>query len=216
MGRKVDSKTKGDIGLRAFHKAIKHLGDPKEADTPVSAFHWISHPCCIRPPPPPQPHAHTPAPPPSPKPSQGRLRVGPGACAPLGYGGMPTGAFISVAPREFPRLAPALRLPLPPRGLSLCFHSAPLAIHHPIPTTTRVDPRCRTFAARVLDWLRHPHPNTLGPHESNKTPHPLHASQHPRRPKKPRVLLTPSSQLSRQRYYRPQRVIHIPGHIPNT
>ena len=50
--------------------------------------------------------------------AQGRLRVRPGASVPLGYGGMPTGVVFSFAAKELPRLAPALRFPVPPGGPS--------------------------------------------------------------------------------------------------
>ena len=50
--------------------------------------------------------------------AQGHLRVRPGASVPLGYGGMPTGVFISFAARDLPRLAAALRFPVPPGGPS--------------------------------------------------------------------------------------------------
>ena len=53
-----------------------------------------------------------------PQSAQGRLRVRPGASVPLGYGGMPTGVVFSFAARELPRLAPALRFPVPPGGPS--------------------------------------------------------------------------------------------------
>ena len=46
------------------------------------------------------------------------LRVRPGASVALGYGGMPTGVFISLAAKELLRLAPALRFPVPPGGPS--------------------------------------------------------------------------------------------------
>ena len=62
------------------------------------------------------PHPHSPFGPPLS--GQGRLQVEPGASVPLGYGGMSTGVFISVAVTELPRLAPALRRPVPPRGPS--------------------------------------------------------------------------------------------------
>ena len=55
----------------------------------------------------------------------------------------------------------------------------PRAINPPMPTITGVDPRCRIFAARILGPLRHPHPDPLGPQETNKTTNPLHASRHP-------------------------------------
>ena len=83
----------------------------------------LQPPPCIR-----SPTTHTPMPPPSPprtRPhslnsaglphsAQNRLQVGPGASFPLGYGGMSTGVFISVAVRGVPRLAPALRRPVTP------------------------------------------------------------------------------------------------------
>ena len=64
--------------------------------------------------------------------SQGRLQVGPGTCVPLGYGGMSTGVFISFAARELPRLAPALRFPVPRK------------------TTVQRVPSCRHGSLRVV------------------------------------------------------------------